>query len=431
MNLHAIREQRAGKVGEMRALLAKAEAEKRNLSADEQGGFDALKIAVTDLEGQEARAQFLGDAERRMQGAPVAGTGDRGFDTECRAFSLTKAIAAQLPNSTVDAGREREISQELARRSGRTFEGIAVPMSIFEERVLTTGLPAGGPGSNIIATDYRGDQFIDRLRNAIKVRQLGATVLSNLVGNVDIPRLKASTTTGWVAENSALTASDPQVEKISLTPKHCGALVEYSRNMLQQASPDVEQLMRRDMAGMLAEAVDLAAINGSGASNQPRGILQTSGIGSVAIGANGGPITFASVIDLIGAVETVNALGNGFLTNAKVTRNARRTLKTTADTASNMVMTEPSVLAGYPVQVTNLVPSNLVKGASGAVCSALIFGLWSDLLLGYWSELDVLVNPYESTAYAKGNVQLRAMVTMDVQVRQPASFASIQDLTTP
>lgn len=431
MNLHAIREQRAGKVGEMRALLAKAEAEKRNLSADEQTGFDTLKTAVTDLEGQEARAQFLGDAERRMQGAPVAGSGDRSFDTECRAFSLTKAIAAQLPNSTVDAGREREISQELARRSGRTFEGIAVPMSIFEERVLTTGLPAPGPGSNIIATDYRGDQFIDRLRNAIKVRQLGATVLSNLVGNVDIPRLKASTTTGWVAENSALTASDPQVEKISLTPKHCGALVEYSRNMLQQASPDVEQLMRRDMAGMLAEAVDLAAINGSGASNQPRGILQTSGIGSVAIGANGGPITFASVIDLIGAVETVNALGNGFLTNAKVTRNARRTLKTTGDTASNMVMTEPSVLAGYPVQVTNLVPSNLVKGASGAVCSALIFGLWSDLLLGYWSELDVLVNPYESTAYAKGNVQLRAMVTMDVQVRQPASFASIQDLTTP
>ncbi len=95
-----------------------------------------------------------------------------------------------------------------------------------------------------------------------------------------------------------------------------------------------------------------------------------------------------------------------------------------------MIMDSPNSLAGYPVQVTNLVPANLTKGSSSGVCSALIFGNWSDLLLGYWSELDVLVNPYEATAYSKGNVQIRAMATMDVQVRQPASFAAIKDLTT-
>lgn len=425
MQLAAIREARAAKVAEARALL-----NTENLSAEQKIKFDALKGEITALEADEGRAQFLADAERRAAGEPVRGT-DTNFEAECRAFSLTKAIAAQLPNSNVDAGREREISQELARRSGRTFQGIAVPTQVFEERVVTTGLPAGGPGSNIIATDYRGDQFIDRLRNAIKVRQLGATVLSNLTGNVDIPRLKGSVTTGWVAENSALTASDAQFEKISLTPKHVGALAEYSRNMLQQSSPDVESLLRRDMALMLAEAVDLAAIAGTGASNQPLGILGTAGIGSVAIGANGGPITWASVIDLIAAVENVNGVGSGFFTNTKVTKSARKTLKTTADTSSNMVMTDPNTLAGYPLQASNLVPSNLTKGTSAGVCSALIFGNWSDLILGYWSELDVLVNPYESTAYSKGNVQIRAMATMDVKVRQPASFAAIQDLTTP
>ncbi|RYG08504.1 MAG: phage major capsid protein, partial [Burkholderiales bacterium] len=281
MNLSAIREAKASKVAALRGLLASADTEKRALNSDEQSKFDLIKGEITGLEADEQRTQFLEDVERRATGQRVAGTHDGNFEAECRAFSLTKAIAAQLPNSTVDAGREREISQELARRSGRAFSGIAVPTQVFEERVMTTALPAPGPGSNIIATDYRGDQFIDRLRNAIKVRQLGATVLSNLVGNVDIPRLKGSVTTGWVAENAALTASDAQFEKISLSPKHVGALAEYSRNMLQQASPDVEQLLRRDMAGMLGEAVDLAAINGSGASNQPLGILGTSGIGSV------------------------------------------------------------------------------------------------------------------------------------------------------
>lgn len=430
MNIAAIRESRAAKVADMRRLLSTAESEKRVLNSAEQTAFDKIKTEVQDLEGQEQRASFLEDAERRAIGAPVAGA-DKNFDAECRAFSMTRAIAAQLPNSTVDAGREREVSQELARRSGRKFEGIAVPMAVFEQRVVTTTLPGGGPGSNIIATDYLGNQFIDRLRNAIKVRGLGATVLSGLTGNVDIPRLKASMTSGWVAENAALSASDLQVEKISMSPKHVGALGEYSRNMLQQASPDIEQLFRNDMAAMIAEAIDLAAINGSGASNQPRGVMQTSGIGSVAMGTNGLALDFASVINLIGSVETVNAMGTGFLTNAKVTRNARRTLKTTADTASNMIMTSPNELAGYSCGVTNLVPSTLTKGTSTGVCSALIFGNWADLILGYWSELDVLVNPYETTAYSKGNVQIRAMATMDVQVRQPSSFASIQDILTP
>lgn len=429
MNIAAIRESRTAKVADMRRLLSTAESEKRVLNSAEQTAFDKIKTEVQDLEGQEQRASFLEDAERRAMGAPVAGA-DKNFDAECRAFSMTRAIAAQLPNSTIDAGREREVSQELARRSGRKFEGIAVPMAVFEQRVVTTTLPGGGPGSNIIATDYLGNQFIDRLRNAIKVRGLGATVLSGLTGNVDIPRLKASISSGWVAENAALSASDLQVEKISMTPKHVGALGEYSRNMLQQASPDIEQLFRNDMAAMIAEAIDLAAINGSGASNQPRGVMQTSGIGSVAMGTNGLALDFASVINLIGSVETVNAMGTGFMTNAKVTRNARRTLKTTADTASNMIMTSPNELAGYSCGVTNLVPSTLVKGTSGSTCSALIFGNWADLILGYWSELDVLVNPYETTAYAKGNVQIRAMATMDVQVRQPSSFASIQDILT-
>ena len=431
MQLHEIREAKTAAVTDMRRLIDTAQGEKRSLNPAEQTAFEAFKSKVVGLEADEGRAVFMNELERRSAGQAITGSGDKSFDAECRAFSLSKAIAAQMPNSNVEAGREREIGQELARRSGRKFEGIAVPVSVFEERILTTAIPGAGPGSNIIATDYRGDLFIDRLRNAIKVRQLGATVLSGLVGNVDIPRLKASTTTGWVAENTPLTPADPQFDKVSMTPRHCGALVEYSRNMIQQASPDVEQLMRRDMAMMLAEAIDTAAINGSGTGANPRGILNVANIGNVAIGANGGPINWAAVIDLIGAVETVNATGNGFLTNTRVTRTARKTLKTATDTASNMVMTSPNELAGYQLQATNLVPNTLTKGTSASVCSPLIFGNWADLLLGYWSELDVLVNPFESSAYAKGNVQVRAMLTMDVQVRQAASFAAILDLTTP
>jgi len=201
--------------------------------------------------------------------------------------------------------------------------------------------------------------------------------------------------------------------------------------MLLQSSPDIEQLVRRDFAQVLAAAIDSAAINGGG-SNMPVGILATSGIGDVPGGANGLAPSYANLSALIASVATANALGANmaFLTNSKVAAKLRTTLKSTTDTSSNFIITERDTLLGYPLAETNLVPSNLVKGTSGTTCSALIFGNFSDLLLGYWSELDILTNPFESAAFSKGNVQVRAMSTVDVALRHPQSFAATKDLLT-
>jgi HK97 family phage major capsid protein len=429
--LRSLLERRAAIAGEMRQI--NNAAGDNDLTAEQRARFDELKTDLGTLEERITRQSVLEDAERRTQGQPYGGTGDRNLDAELRSFSLVRAIAAQAGIGGVDAGRERELSAEIARRAGRPFQGIAVPVSIFhqtvEQRTLTTTTPAGGPGSNLIQTDLAGGQFIDRLRNALRVRQLGARVLTGLQGNLDIPGLRTSASTGWVAENTALPNTDHEFRKVSLTPKHAGGITELSRNMLQQPSVDVEALARADFAAVLAEAVDAEAISGSGVGAVPRGILNTAGIGSVAMGTNGGPITWDAVVNLIGEVEIDNAEGSGFLTNARVVRNARRTVKVSGQPV--YVMEGRDRLADYPLAMSNVVPSNLTKGTSNGVCSALIFGAWSDMVLGYWSELDVLVNPYEAGAYARGNVQVRAMLTMDTAVRYAESFAAIQDLTTP
>jgi len=431
MRLRDLRDRHGKLVAEMRAIVDKPEGDGGDLSAQQQQRFDELKSEATNLEKQMERRAFLDDMERRAEGEPLNGTGDDRLDTAMQDFSL-RAVIAHRAGLAVDAGRELELCSELQQRSGRKPNGIFVPMSVFnkkvEQRVVTTAAPGGGPGGNIIATDHLGGQFIDRLRAAIRVRQLGARVLTGLVGNVDIPRLKASATVGWVAENAALTPSDSQYDKVSLAPKHAGGIVEFSRNMLMQSSPDIEQLIRDDFAKVLAEAVDSVSIQGGG-SNEPDGILETTGIGDVAIGTDGGAITWDKVIDLIAEVEIDNSEGTAFLTNSKVVKSARKTAKVSS-TDSVMVMESPRELAGYPLASTNLVPSDLDKGSSTGVCSALIFGNWMDLLIGIWSELDILVNPYESTAFSKGNVQVRGMMTVDLGVRHAESFAAIQDLTT-
>jgi HK97 family phage major capsid protein len=273
--------------------------------------------------------------------------------------------------------------------------------------------------------------LIDRLREKVLVRKLGAMVLGGLIGNLSIPRLKASATAYWVAESSAISESDPQTDQVTFTPKHVGGITEMSRNMLMQPSLDVSRLIENDLAQLIAVALDAAAIQGGG-SNQPSGLLASgSGIGSVALGTNGAAPTWPAVLALIEAVDVANALDGSlaFLTNAKVVKTMRTTAKTSTDTASNFIQTDPGMLAGYTLGSTQNVPANLTKG-SGSALSPLIFGDWSQLFLGFWSELDILVNPYESTAYSKGNVQVRAMATADVEIRHPLAFAAITDMIT-
>lgn len=416
----------------LREILARREAirsEMRGLHDAANGSAlaDAAQTRWTALEGenaalnaQEARQVALDDLDRRQTGQTVAGARDDRLDTEMRQFSLVRAIAAQIPGSNVDAGREREISAEVCRRAGRQLEGIAVPLAVFEKRVTS---PAGS-GGNVVATNLDAGQFINRLYAATRTIQLGATLLPGLVGGVDIPRLAGSTAAGWVADNSPLTASDPTFDKVSLRPHTAGILSEFSRNMLLQSTPAIEELMRADMARMLAITLDLAAVAGTGASNQPTGVLNTAGIGSVALGTNGAALGYDNVVDLMGQVQDQNAEAGSlaFLTNYKVRRAVQKIKTTTAEPLG-----EDVVFQGAPRAFTTGVPSTLTKG-TGTNLSAMIYANWSDLLIGVWDQLSVLVNPFESSAYPKGNVQVRALMTCDIAVRHPASFAAITDI---
>jgi HK97 family phage major capsid protein len=196
-----------------------------------------------------------------------------------------------------------------------------------------------------------------------------------------------------------------------------------------QPSLDVTRMVEDDLTKLIAVALDYAAMVGGG-SNQPSGLMASgSGINLVHGGTNGLAISWANVQALVKAVDVANALDGslGFVTNGYVTASMRQTLKTTADTSSNFIMTAPDSLAGYQLGSTQNVPNSLTRG-SGTGLSPLIFGDWSQLILGFWSELDILVNPYESTAYSKGNVQVRCMATADIELRHPLAFAALDDI---
>ena len=385
-----------------------------------QKRLDQIFAESDALEKRVANQAKIDEMDRQSSGRNLTDRASQDFKRECRSYRLCRAIAAQVPElaRSVDAGREIEISQELARRSGKTADGLLAPTEVFEERVVTSTAPVGGPGGNVIPTEHLGDQYIDRLRAQLVTQRLGATVLSGLMGDVDIPKLKTSAARGWVAENGAISASDHAFERVQMKPKHVGVLTGFSRNMLQQASPDIEQLVRQDFAALLGEGIDAAALKGGGA-NEPTGILATSGVTDIDMG---GGATWALILDMIASVEGADALigALGFAANPYVIGRLRTITKVSGDAGAGFIADAPNSLAGYP-----LVSSSLLAGDSGgtSVAGEIIFGNWNDLLIGYWSAFDLLVNPYEGDSFSKGNVLVRGMATCDVAMRHTESFA--------
>lgn len=294
------------------------------------------------------------------------------------------------------------------------------------QRDLVVGTPTAG--GNLVATQLLASSFIDLLVAQAKVLSMGTTLLTDLVGNIAIPRATAGATGYWVAENGSPTESQQAFDQVALTPKTVGAYVDYSRRLLLQSSIAVEAFIRMDIARTIALMIDLAAINGSGSSNQPRGILNTSGIGSVAGGTNGAAPTWDNVVDLESAVANANAPANSlaYLTNTKVRGKLKRTQKFAS--TNGVEIWQGGELNGVRAEVSNQVPSNLTKGTSSGVCSALIYGNWVDLLIAMWGGLDMMLDPY--TGATAGTKRVVALQDVDVNVRYPVSFSAMQDALT-
>lgn len=391
--------------------------------------LELAKKAIAEGTSLDAfRAQVLETVfgARKVDIDPKIGMNDK----EVKEFRLTRAIMALVNKDWNLAPFEKEASDAVAKRIGKTPQGFFVPYEIMTRDLVKGTTTAGG---YLVATELRPEAFVEMLRNKMVVRQLGARILGGLVGDIAIPKQTGGATAYWVSEGAAPTESQQTFGQIAMTPKTVGAYTDISRKLLLQSSIDVEALVRQDIATTLALAIDLAAINGSGTDGQPTGVLNTSGVGLVSIGENGGAPTFAHMVSLETEVATDNAdIGTlAYLTNAKV----RGKLKTTfvnpssGDTIVWQLGKQAGwgLVNGYDAAVSNQVPSNLTKG-TGTDLSAIIFGNWGDLIIGEWGVLDILVDPY--TGSAAGTVRVRALQDVDVAVRHAESFAIIVDAST-
>lgn len=397
----------ARKIAEIKNDLVEA---KKALGAVDKSDKDAVTAAVAKVEDL-IRELDVANTEEAAEQALAERSFRTKEKTEKRKFSILKFINEVATDSL--SGLELDAAQEGAAeydRLGFTRQGQVIPSFLLRD-ILGQSVTEDGD----ILGEVRPTVFMPQLNNKLTVQNLGATVLTGLVGKVPVAS-SAAVVAQWAAEGKDVEVRKINWAKNMLSPKRNVTRTAVTKDLLRQTSLDVESYLIRLMQNAHNELVEAGVI--AGAVDGPTGILKTTGVKVIEAG---GAITWEDIVALETAVNENNAGKGklGYLTNAKVWGAMKTTPKVAGGERFIMEEAAGNRVNGYPADWTNIVPS-----ADGSV---MIFGNWEDLFVGEWGGFDIVIDPYTQAGSAQIIITINAW--NDAIVAEPKSFAVLKGIT--
>ncbi len=425
-------EARAAKAKEVDDMIQSAKAESRDLSVEDGAKVDGLLNELKEIDTNIVRARNLENeaAVRAMANAPVH-VGVEGNETtspqeqrDLRKFSLVRGLRLMSQGKPLD-GLEAEVHQEAekdARSNGVQLEGFGVPAFINQRGQTATGQTSqtGDQGGVTVPTELNG--LIEAIWSKSFLNEVGARRLTGLQGNQDFIVQDTVPTIQELTEIEEMDEDEIKFSKFTMQPNRRGTSIPFSKQLLLQSSVDVESLIIDNIRKGLDYKLNSEAII------KVLSVI-TSGNGNLLeLGDNGGVPTYDSMVELEGLLDGVdtNYGSLAYLTNSRVKSILKRT-QVFSGTSGEPVWKD-NVINGYKAVTSNIVPHNLTKGTSGAVCSAAVFADWSHLYLGMWGGADFVVDPL--TRAKKGEILITANMFWDIEVARAKSFAGFKDALT-
>ena len=407
--------QRGGAPSAPTVVVSTSEAELNARSAERQRTSEILALGDAHNAMEMAREFVNSDKsvdqmrqallEKRVT-QDETGSGERAAsldlsDSQLNEYSLMRALNAAATNNWKRAGFELECSMAMADQLGREARGFFMPVSVLARAMNASN------AADLIGTDHRDDMFIESLRPNAVVMMAGATVMSGLQGNVDIPRELGTAVASWIGDDDDGPENDPAMGTIAMSPKTLAGGVPMSRRLLKQSSPSVEAVITRSLLKSMALGLDLGILAGTGAANQPKGILNITGVNTQNVASAGAP-TWAETVGFKTKVASDNA-ANGklaFVTTSGVCGNMETTSK---DSGSGIFIKEGDRVAGRAVYESNQLAANTI-----------IYGNFEDVFVGLWDVLDIM--PDMATKAKSGGMVLRTFQDADVAIGHAESF---------
>ena len=372
--------------------------------------------------------------------------GDLGMKPkERKQYNLCRAIVAKA-DGRLD-GFEYECHSEIEhqmRNTNITASGFFVPEFAFTQSLQQRDMTAtGGPttGGNLIMTEVV-PSLIPLLRNKTVCGRMGARLMGGLVNNINIPRQTGAATATWNSEVAPLTESDQAVDHVVLSPNRLGGWTNFSKQLLQTAVIDVQTMVREDLLAIVYLAQDKAGIAGTG-PNQPVGILATTAdtVWPSAYSKTSPSVTFGSgyptwskIVSFEGNVESNNIdLADstvGYVTTPTVKSLWKTLAKTDPRSSGNFY---PSFMwedGSNPLVDGGGMSFGLVNGykalASKQVAGdVVIFGKWSEMLIGMWGGIDLVVD--NITLAHQAEIRVIINIFTDIDFRYCPAFCFSTD----
>ena len=361
-------------------LISNAEKELRKLTHEENDELNSIKKEIADLDNEIKNIENRNTKTNKVMAK----------------FSLLKAINDVANNRQLDERAQEVVSNGIAemRKAGQSFTGqIVLPMEMRSDIQATVATA----GKENVAEDKLG--ILEPLRANLVLVNAGASYMTGLIGDVSIPVYSGSNV-GWAGEVSTASDGAGTFSEVTLSPKRLTAYIDVSKQFLIQDSNSAEEMLKRDIVAAISNKLEATILGSEAGSNtQPAGLFN-------GVVADSTAVTYKDVVAMEKNLEDANVRGDiRFI----VSPSAKADLKTTEKGNTDNFLMEGNELNGYPVMCTSAVTG---KGV--------IMANWSDLVIGQWGGIDLVVDPY--TQAANGKVRLVINAYFDAKPRRTEAF---------
>ena len=377
-------------IAEIQKDLLEAANALKSVDLKDQAAVDAAEVKVNELTRELDLAKKADAAERLAVAQHLQKEEKKGHT-----FSIIRFLNGAMPGATLD-GLEAEMAAEGAKelqRSGIAPKGLVIPAAVFTRSASGQNAGTNSDGGNLVIT---GQHYVDEVSERLTVFKMGATVLTDLVGNVDLPSV-GGVTFAFVNEGvSTSTTKKATVAKATLSPKGIRGHMAVTRDLLAQSSLNVEQILKDRIVSAEAACIDKAAL---------------AAIVTAATSA-GTSFSFANLVAMETAINAANA-----------NRGKMGYILPAADWGLTKVTAKAS---GFPAMI--LEPGNIINGykadfSNQFAADTPVFGNFEDLFIGRWGGVEILVDPF--TMADTGEIKLQLFSYADVKVALAKSFSKL------
>lgn len=426
-----------------------ASTEERALTAEE---LSETQDIHSKLEAAEQQRDALAKNEARIKRMAQSGAASVSEDKELskmgEEYNLLRALNAVSNNSAL-TGVEAEMHQEAMREAGSmglAMRGnICIPSRYLQMRNTygndsgSSGVDTAGTTTGTVAAAVR-----EALRPNSVIQTIGATQLTGFVGDIKLPTLP-NDAASTPDEGVDATAFSGAMQSVTLTPQRYAAEITVTKEMLNQATGNMQAVIAQDFGNAIGVQIDRVAF---------KNMIDAGGTltgGTLALGATAGdsraqseativlatesgtndiPVASAADIASLWGEISANGVANGaFVMNPSTAAVLFNTNTTGAGgapvLANNQIYGRNVFTSGtFPrFDIDAAKADQFLNGGSDvafgdvALVGGALYGDFSNVFWATWGGLSLVVDPYSGAS--GGTVKIVADQFFDVKLRTP------------